>query len=291
MEAPSRSSTTTCSRWPPARAARLLPGRRRWATPPAHIAAFYRAFPPARAARRHLSLFARDGRDPRDHLLAQDVIYVGGGNTVNMLAVWRAHGVDAALREAWEAGVVLCGMSAGSLCWFEAGVTDSYGPAAAAARRARPAPRQPLPPLRRRGRAPADLPPRGRRGPPGRDRRRRLLRPALRRHRARRGGRLAAGRARLPGRAGAATAPSRRRSPARYPGRMSRRVAASLAVAGGGQPGRAAPARPRPQVQIAALAIVSFPLATLVIAALAPARSSAPRLLIVAAGAVAATAR
>jgi len=45
-----------------------------------------------------------------------------------MLAVWRAHGVDTALRDAWEAGVVLCGMSAGSLCWFEAGITDSYGP-------------------------------------------------------------------------------------------------------------------------------------------------------------------
>ncbi|HEY2789383.1 MAG TPA: peptidase E [Gaiellales bacterium] len=94
----------------------------------AHIVGFYRAFPLERADATHLALFERDGRDPRDHLLAQDVVYVGGGNTVNMLAVWRAHGVDAALREAWEAGVVLCGMSAGSLCWFEAGVTDSYGP-------------------------------------------------------------------------------------------------------------------------------------------------------------------
>ena len=94
----------------------------------AHIVAFYRAFPLERADATHLPLFERDGRDPRDHLLAQDVIYVGGGNTVNMLAMWRAHGVDVALREAWEAGVVLCGMSAGSLCWFEAGVTDSYGP-------------------------------------------------------------------------------------------------------------------------------------------------------------------
>jgi len=52
---------------------------------------------------------------------------VGGGNTVNMLAIWRAHGVDAILREAWEAGVVLAGMSAGALCWFEGGITDSYG--------------------------------------------------------------------------------------------------------------------------------------------------------------------
>jgi dipeptidase E len=95
---------------------------------PGNIARFHRAFPPGRARATHLHLFARDGTDPRAHLLAQDVIYVGGGNTVNMLAVWRAHGVDAALREAWERGVVLCGMSAGSLCWFEAGITDSYGP-------------------------------------------------------------------------------------------------------------------------------------------------------------------
>jgi len=52
---------------------------------------------------------------------------VGGGNTANMLAIWRVHGVDQALRAAWEAGVVLCGLSAGSLCWFESGVTDSFG--------------------------------------------------------------------------------------------------------------------------------------------------------------------
>jgi dipeptidase E len=93
----------------------------------ADIEAFHRAFPPGRARATHLSLFRRDERDPREHLLHQDVIYVAGGNTVNLLAVWRAHGIDAALREAWDAGVVLCGMSAGALCWFEAGVTDSYG--------------------------------------------------------------------------------------------------------------------------------------------------------------------
>ena len=52
---------------------------------------------------------------------------VGGGNTANMLAIWHVHGVDAALREAWERGIVLAGMSAGSICWFEAGVTDSFG--------------------------------------------------------------------------------------------------------------------------------------------------------------------
>jgi dipeptidase E len=93
----------------------------------AYVVAFYAAFPPGRARATHLPLFVRDGRDVRRHLLSQDVIYVGGGNTVNMLAIWRAHGVDAILREAWEAGVVLAGMSAGALCWFEGGITDSYG--------------------------------------------------------------------------------------------------------------------------------------------------------------------
>ena len=92
-----------------------------------YVVRFHAAFPPGRARATHLPLFARDGRDLRDHLLGQDVIYVGGGNTVNMLAIWRAHGVDAALREAWEAGVVMAGMSAGALCWFKGGITDSYG--------------------------------------------------------------------------------------------------------------------------------------------------------------------
>jgi dipeptidase E len=61
-------------------------------------------------------------------VLAQDVVFVCGGNTVNMLAIWRAHGFDRILREAWEAGIVLTGWSAGMICWFEAGVTDSFGP-------------------------------------------------------------------------------------------------------------------------------------------------------------------
>jgi dipeptidase E len=60
--------------------------------------------------------------------LEHDVILVGGGNTANMLAVWRVHGFDGVLREAWERGVVLAGWSAGMICWFEAGVTDSFGP-------------------------------------------------------------------------------------------------------------------------------------------------------------------
>jgi dipeptidase E len=75
-----------------------------------------------------LRLFERDDSDPRSMLLDQDVIYVGGGNTANMLAVWRVHGVDRFLAEAYRSGVVLCGISAGMLCWFGCGVTDSFGP-------------------------------------------------------------------------------------------------------------------------------------------------------------------
>jgi len=66
--------------------------------------------------------------DLRAHILAHDVVLVGGGSTANMLAVWRVHGFDAVLREAWESGVVLAGWSAGMICWFQAGVTDSFGP-------------------------------------------------------------------------------------------------------------------------------------------------------------------
>jgi peptidase E len=64
----------------------------------------------------------------RELALAHDLIVVGGGNTANMLAVWRAHGFDRILREAWEKGILLTGWSAGMICWFEAGVTDSFGP-------------------------------------------------------------------------------------------------------------------------------------------------------------------
>ena len=64
----------------------------------------------------------------RELALSHDVILVCGGNTANLLAVWRVHGFDRILREAWEAGVVLCGWSAGMICWFEACITDSFGP-------------------------------------------------------------------------------------------------------------------------------------------------------------------
>lgn len=69
-----------------------------------------------------------EGRSVREHLLAQDVVYVGGGSTANLLAIWRLHGVDEVLREAVADGVVLAGISAGMNCWFEGSVTDSFGP-------------------------------------------------------------------------------------------------------------------------------------------------------------------
>ena len=77
----------------------------------------------------HLALFPMPNvEDPRAHLLSQDVIWVGGGSVVNLLAVWRAHGLDQVFREAWESDVVLTGVSAGSLCWHVGGTTDSFGP-------------------------------------------------------------------------------------------------------------------------------------------------------------------
>jgi dipeptidase E len=76
-----------------------------------------------------LSLFhlARDRIDPVKHLLQQDAIYVGGGSMRNLLAVWREHGIDEAMRIAWESGTVLAGLSAGAMCWFEGGVSMSAG--------------------------------------------------------------------------------------------------------------------------------------------------------------------
>jgi peptidase E len=77
-----------------------------------------------------LSLFQRtlDDEALRAYLLAQDVVYVGGGNTANLLVVWRVHGVDRLLREAYDRGTLLCGISAGANCWAEASHTDSFGP-------------------------------------------------------------------------------------------------------------------------------------------------------------------
>ncbi len=94
---------------------------------PQYVAAFYRAFPSSRFEPTDLPLFQRTVGDVSGFLVEQDVVVVSGGNTANALAVWRVHGVDVALRGAWEAGVVLCGASAGANCWFEASTTDAFG--------------------------------------------------------------------------------------------------------------------------------------------------------------------
>jgi peptidase E len=92
-------------------------------------AAFYRAMVDQDVRASHLELFPMPNvPDVRAHLLAQDVIWVNGGSVANLLAVWRVHGLDEVMRECWEQGVVLAGVSAGSICWHVGGPTDSYGP-------------------------------------------------------------------------------------------------------------------------------------------------------------------
>jgi dipeptidase E len=85
-----------------------------------------------RAELTHLSFFPWPPAGLRELALAQDVILVSGGNTANALAIWRVHGFDAILRDAWQEGILLTGWSAGMICWFEQGVTDSFGPELAA---------------------------------------------------------------------------------------------------------------------------------------------------------------
>jgi dipeptidase E len=90
-----------------------------------YVVRFYAAYLGLSCRPSHLSFFRRTP-DLRSYLLAQDVIYVGGGNTKSMLAVWREWSLPEILREAWESGIVLAGISAGAICWFEQGVTDSF---------------------------------------------------------------------------------------------------------------------------------------------------------------------
>jgi peptidase E len=91
----------------------------------AYVAQFYSAFTKLDCHPTHIPLFARTP-DLRRELLGQDAIYVGGGNTKSMLAVWREWGIPAILREAWRRGILLTGVSAGAICWFDQGVTDSW---------------------------------------------------------------------------------------------------------------------------------------------------------------------
>ncbi|MFB4159589.1 Type 1 glutamine amidotransferase-like domain-containing protein [Geomicrobium sp. JSM 1781026] len=92
-----------------------------------YVARFYAAFERLHCEPSHLSLFRPPKRDLRAWILDKDIVYVGGGNTKNLLALWREWGVDKILYEAWQQGIVMAGLSAGSICWFEQGVTDSYG--------------------------------------------------------------------------------------------------------------------------------------------------------------------
>ncbi len=95
---------------------------------PAYYLRFYDRLADSPAEVRHLSLFPMPNvADPEDFLLSQDIIFVGGGSVANMVAVWRVHGIDEILRKAWHAGIVLAGSSAGGICWFEGGTTDSFG--------------------------------------------------------------------------------------------------------------------------------------------------------------------
>jgi peptidase E len=97
--------------------------------PDDQIQRFYRAFHDLPCVPSHLSLFRLGSRplDLSERLLAQDIIYVGGGSLANLLAIWRVHRIDEILHQAWQGGIVLAGISAGSMCWFSAGVTTSYG--------------------------------------------------------------------------------------------------------------------------------------------------------------------
>ena len=111
----------------------LAPGRRLLYVPtagmedPARTVWWYERLH-GRAEMTHLHFFPWPPVDLRERVLDHDVILVTGGNTANALAVWRTHGFDEILREAWLAGTLLTGWSAGMICWFEYGVTDSFGP-------------------------------------------------------------------------------------------------------------------------------------------------------------------
>lgn len=92
-----------------------------------YIVKFYSAFLKFSCVPSHLSLFNPSTLDVRSFVLEQDIIYVGGGNTKNLVAIWKAWGLDHILKEALQQGIILCGLSAGSLCWFESGVSDYDG--------------------------------------------------------------------------------------------------------------------------------------------------------------------
>jgi dipeptidase E len=98
-----------------------------------YVKVFYQAMARLDCQPTDLPLFARSVANLESFVLSQDVIFVGGGSTANLLAVWRVHGLDSILRKAWSEGVLLCGVSAGMNCWFEGSITDSFDVAELAA--------------------------------------------------------------------------------------------------------------------------------------------------------------
>lgn len=92
-----------------------------------YISRFYKSFESHNCVPSHLSLFSPPSRDLEDYVMDKDVIYVGGGNTKNLITLWKDWSLDVILKKAWQEGIVMAGISAGSICWFEAGVTDSFG--------------------------------------------------------------------------------------------------------------------------------------------------------------------
>ena len=90
-----------------------------------YIKNFYKAFDSLNCKTSHIDFFKRT-INLKEHILQQDIIFVGGGNTKSMLAVWKDWGLDKLLKQAYEKGTVMCGVSAGAICWFEKGITDSW---------------------------------------------------------------------------------------------------------------------------------------------------------------------
>ena len=125
---------------------------------PISVMRFLSVFPTDRFEPAYLDLFDRDDRDLRDFVCSQDLIFVGGGNTANLLAVWRVHGLDGILREAWESGVVMAGGSAGRELLVRGEHDGLVRPAGGVAGRARPAGGELLSALRGRARPPPVVP-------------------------------------------------------------------------------------------------------------------------------------
>ncbi|TKC18917.1 peptidase E [Robertmurraya kyonggiensis] len=92
-----------------------------------YISRFYQFFEKMNCEPSHLSLFVPPTRDLEGFILDKDIIYVGGGNTKNLVALWKEWGLDAILKKAWNQGIIIAGISAGAICWFEEGVTGSFG--------------------------------------------------------------------------------------------------------------------------------------------------------------------